>query len=119
MEEVPPGGKLHARTLNAERISKLDSIGFVWKIQTAIMVPWEDRFEEMLRYYNDHGKWPSQSGTGSLGCWVHKQRKAYSKKSPKFMRERVFKLDEVGFEWAPRGPRGKSRVDCDTEIEGG
>jgi len=103
-EEPPPEGKpLLPRTLTAERIEKLESIGFLWSVaEPKEKVSWEERFQEVVEYYNENGRWPSQS-MGGLGMWVHKQRRMYSKKEKTFMLKKAPRLDEIGFEWTPRG----------------
>jgi len=69
VEEVLPGQPIYAKTLNAERVQKLESIGFSW----CQVISWEDRFRDLMEYYEaNDGKWPSQS-MGGLGEWVHKQ----------------------------------------------
>lgn len=102
IEEMPVGKKgLFAKTLTAERIKQLDDIGFVWSV-AGPKVKWEDRFQDMMDYYEQHGKWPSQS-MGSLGEWIHKQRTNYARKDKNYMKTKAPKLDAVGFEWTPRG----------------
>ena len=71
VEEVQPGKSILAKTLMAERIDKLNSIGFVWSVAGPKML-WEDRFRDCIEYYEMNGRWPSQS-MGSLGEWVHTQ----------------------------------------------
>jgi len=101
-EEVPPGKELTCKTLTAERIEKLNSIGFVWCMDTRPKLSWEVRFQELIEYYEMNGKWPPQS-VGTLGDWVHRQRTQYNLKEEKYMRTKAPKLDEIGFEWTPRG----------------
>jgi len=103
VEEAPPAGMppLLPRTCTAERIEKLNSIGFAW-ILAAPMVAWEDRFRDLMEYYEKNDRWPSQS-MGSLGEWVHKQRGLYARNDKNYMKNKAPKLDEVGFEWTPRG----------------
>jgi len=101
-EVLEPGQKMLPRTLTKERIERMTNIGFVWVCSTGPNTPWEDRFQELLEYYEENGRWPSQS-MGTLGQWVHKQRQKYTRREPKYMKERAPKLDEVGFEWTPRG----------------
>jgi len=95
-EEVPPGKKLRNKTLTVERIERLNSIGFVWAI-VGPKVPVEERFQELVEYYEMNGHWPSQSMQG-LGTWIHRQRQRYSKKEPEFMKTlapRVRKVENV------------------------
>jgi len=104
--EVPPfhGDKLTLRTLTAERVETLESVGFPWIVGSTkeSWVSWEERFQEAVAYHEENGRWPSQS-MGGLGMWVHKQRQMYAKKDENYMTKRAPLLDEVGFEWTPRG----------------
>jgi len=89
-EEPKPGLKSQARNLTSERIKKLNSIGFVWSILPP-KVSWEDRFEELMEYYYENGKWPPQS-MGKLGEFVTKQRALHTQNSVNFMKNRAPKV---------------------------
>ena len=88
--------------LTQERIDRLDSVGFSW---TALrkQAPWEERFQELLDYYQAHGNCRVPEKVGPLGRWVEQQRYDYRKKNMNFMKNRAPILDEIGFEWNPRG----------------
>ena len=87
-EEIEPGKhKILTKTVTAERLERLNSIGFVWSV-AGPKVAWEDRFQDLLAYYEVNGKWPSQS-MGSLGEWVHKQRVSYAKKDVNYMKNKA------------------------------
>jgi len=113
-EEAVPGkrNRILTKQLTAERIDRLDSIEFVWSV-AGPKVAWEDRFRELMEYREANGRWPSQS-MGKLGEWVHKQRVCYAKKDKNFMLNKAPKLDEVGFEWTPRG---NTRLNWDEGFE--
>ena len=64
-ETVGPGVPLPAKAITAERMEKLDSIGFAWVV-TGPRTAWDDRFRELVEFYEEHGKYPSQS-MGSVG----------------------------------------------------
>jgi len=100
-EEIAPGKKILSKSLTAERLERLNAIGFVWSV-AGPKVAWEDRFRDCREFYEMNGKWPSQS-MGSLGEWVHKQRTLYGRKEASYMKNKAPKLDEIGFEWTPRG----------------
>ena len=101
IEEMPPDGKLGPKTLTAERIQRLDAMGFTWNPLDP-HVPWEDRFEALCDYYSEHGKWPSQSVPG-IGEWTHRMRSHYASKCKSFMQTKAPRLDAIGFDWTPRG----------------
>jgi len=113
-EEAIPGKrkKILTKQLTAERIDRLDSIGFAWTV-AGPKVGWDDRFRELTEYWEANGRWPSQS-VGKLGDWVKKQRAYYAKKDKNFMKKKALKLDEIGFEWTPRG---NTRLNWDEGFE--
>ena len=90
-EVLKPGQKVYPRTLTLERVERMNALGFKWVCSTGVNVSWEDRFQELLQYHHENGRWPSQAGTG-LGGWVHKQRQKYSRREPKYMKERAPKV---------------------------
>ncbi|KAL7547298.1 hypothetical protein ACHAWF_016649 [Thalassiosira exigua] len=59
-------------SLTAERVDKLESIGFQWAL-----ADWTEMFGRLVEYYetNGHSQVPQQFG--SLGRWVAYQRKRY------------------------------------------
>ena len=71
-ETIKTTTRMSARTLTAERVAQLNSIDFTWSILQP-KIAWEDRYQEVIEYYNEYNKWPSQS-MGGLGLWVHKVR---------------------------------------------
>ena len=65
---------------------------------------WDERLEQLIKYKAEHGHCSVSVSQGPLGGWVQHQRKV--RKKGKLLEERVQKLDELGFVWAPpRGPR--------------
>jgi len=82
--------------ISKDRAAKLDSIGFT--LGTMQDVRWEIIFEE-LRKFNEregHCNVPGKySKNPELGFWVSRQREIRLKMS----KERVFKLDSIGFTW--------------------
>lgn len=93
-------------TLSAERIAKLDSVGFVWegnitKIQDDGMNDvWKGRFDELLQYKKLHGSFQvpvNKSEHTQLRYWIQQQR--YQKKKGNLHHERVKLLEEHGFAW--------------------
>jgi len=90
IEVVEEGKQARAKTLTAERVERLNALGFVWA-PAGPKAKWEDRFKELVEYYDTNGKWPSQSH-GTLGEWVHKQRQAYNKNDPKYMATKAVKV---------------------------
>jgi hypothetical protein len=94
-------------TLSAQRIAKLDALGFAWKPTRRARCPgepisalWKMHFDELLHYQDEHGgcNVPSQrSENRQLGRWVCDQRSL--RKAGALHPERQRLLDEIGFEW--------------------
>jgi len=90
--------------LTQERIEKLESIGFVWEVQSQ----WNGQFKLLQQYKNDHGdclvprRCTTSAGT-NLGRWVNTQRQQYKKfeegKPSHMTQERIDKLESIGFVW--------------------
>jgi len=108
----PDNGRSTSRLLTAERIEKLNDIGFIWVV-TAPNLSWDSRFSDLMEYYDKHDRWPSHS-MGGLGEWVHKQRGLYARNDKNYMKKKAPRLDEVGFEWTPRG---NTRMKWDEGVE--
>lgn len=85
------------KTLQADRIYRLNEIGFVWDL---LELQWEERFTELVAYGKEHGnmnvpqKWP-----GGLGTWVNNQRQ-YDKNGDLIL-GRKDRLNGIGFIWDP------------------
>jgi hypothetical protein len=84
--------------LSAERVEKLNSIGFVWKRMS--LTDWDTRLEQLVEYYQIHGDFNvsrKKSKDIQLGRWVGKQREA--KEKFRLSEERQQKLNAIGFVW--------------------
>jgi hypothetical protein len=84
------------KKLAADRIAKLDSLGFQWNV----LVDWDVRFGELVDYHrmNRHCNVPYKYGPNpQLGEWVNKQRQRV--KTKKLAADRIAKLDSLGFQW--------------------
>merc|ERR1711871_369451 len=94
--------KKGARRLSAERIKRLEDIGFQWDDHAA---SWERHFLALKEYKekNGRGKDPPESckvedGEGellNLGTWCNTQRRKYKKKQ--LSAERIRRLESIGF----------------------
>ena len=91
--------------LSAERIAKLNAVGFMWSTETTIdedgtSPAWKVRYEELLKFREEFGNCDVQRrfiGNPSLGVWVNNQRSL--KKRGKLTLERERLLNEIGFIW--------------------
>jgi len=88
--------------LTQERILSLDALGFQWVVAKPNHKSWEERFEDLKDYQQQHGSTRVPRSSGTLGEWVHMQRRLYNKKDPNFMVKKMGLLDDIGFEWHPR-----------------
>ena len=88
--------------MTQERMDKLNAIGFVWDSQRQA---WEANFEKLKRYKQDNGDCKVPKGEArALSAWVDvqkAQKKKFDKGDPKakITKERIDKLDEMGFVW--------------------
>ncbi|CAB9525830.1 helicase [Seminavis robusta] len=101
------------RKLCAEKIFKLQKLGFQWEVQKAQnAATWEDRYRELIRFKSDHGhcrvpkRYPPNM---KLGNWVYEQRKNYKSiltgtgRGRRGMTdERIRRLEELGFQWSAK-----------------
>ncbi len=97
----------NSRRLSAERIAKLDAIGFAWGARSmaeiggeGINARWKMRFDELLYYKEKNGnckvpnEWPENP---KLGHWVNQQR--YQKKCGQLHPKREELLNSIAFDW--------------------
>ena len=92
----------------AERAKRLDEIGFSWRLVER--EAWQRMLERLVEFKKDHGHCnvPQKGGQNKrLGKWVNTQRTHF--KRGKLIPDRVRQLDEVGFVWNTKAPRGASR----------
>ena len=101
--------KRNSGTLSADRIAKLDAVGFAWNSTRAAEIRvgedgingvWKVRFAELLAYKQTHGDCdvPAKRGDNEqFGNWVSMQRQL--KKRGKLHPERLRLLEENGFIW--------------------
>ena len=91
--------------LSEERARKLDDLGIVWNPRST---PWDERFNELTEYKSEHDRCNvPRKHHGGLGSWVDIQRTAH--KRGKLSKERLQKLNDLGFVWNPRQGRPKSK----------
>ncbi|KAL3797480.1 hypothetical protein ACHAWO_008196 [Cyclotella atomus] len=92
--------------LTPQRISQLESLNFAWGVRNVPNhVSWEDRFKQLMEYYEAYGAWPPHSLSGGLGSWVKHQRRRWATGDTVFMEKYFPRLEEVGFIWRVKGSR--------------
>ena len=82
--------------LSSDRVSKLESAGFIWDVFTA---EWERKFNLLKDYKEMNGDCLVVSRKHELGAWVTWIRRQYSK--GKLTGEQISRLDHLGFAWDP------------------
>ncbi|EJK50665.1 hypothetical protein THAOC_30296, partial [Thalassiosira oceanica] len=100
-----------ANSLAQDRIDRLNSIGFKWRLKatrdSGPRVPWETRFDELIQHKANHGDCNVPLSQGQLGTWVSTQRVAYKKN--KLLQDRLDRLNGIGFDWTPPMLRPRKR----------
>lgn len=60
--------------MTREKIEHLEDLGFQWSVKEDHDIVWNQRFEELKEYAEEHnGQLPGQRGS-KLGRWVHSQK---------------------------------------------
>lgn len=99
-------------TLSAERIAKLEALGFDWadpecenrNRREYLMDLWDQHFEEVMEFRKRFGHtrvpgtWPENP---ALGRWVQKMRDAF--REGRLHPDRLRELQAIGFMWEPEG----------------
>ena len=92
--------------LSAERVQRLDELGFTWEITTEAKqeARWEAKYEALAAYRRAHGhcRVPlTVTDDFSLARWVFDQRRA--RRTGYLSAERIRRLDALGFRWDVQG----------------
>jgi hypothetical protein len=85
------------KELSEERINRLDSIGFVWKLGVQ-QIPWDDMYQKLVAYKKKHRSTNVHRNSPAdprLGNWVHHQRTFYKTKTISI--DRINQLESIGF----------------------
>ena len=87
-------------TLTSEFISELEAIGFSWNLKDH----WQEKFELLATYSEEHGNCDVPRKHESLGRWVAEQRSEYKKKAgdkkSAMTEEKINMLNAIGFDWS-------------------
>jgi superfamily II DNA or RNA helicase len=82
--------------LAAERIHRLEQLGFVWDM---LSDNWETMFAALLVWRQIHGSSIVSDRKSQLAVWCQRQRSTY--KNNTMSPERIKRLDDIGFVWDP------------------
>lgn len=80
-------------TLREDRVALLDALGFEWDQQDS---EWSKQYGKLKSFYEREGRAPRR-GEGSLATWCNTQRQA--RKKGRLTKERIRRLDALGFTW--------------------
>ena len=104
------GGKKN--NLTEEQIKRLTDWGFNWEMKfqfpnMAKPVPWEERYEQLVKYKEENGNCQVHKNVAVLGQWVKQQRKEYryfvqGSKPSRMTQERIAKLSAIGFDFGEK-----------------
>jgi len=106
-------------SLNNEKIERLESIGFNWRVRNIIgNNSWDRRFKELVEYKFIHGDcdvpFRYRLNT-SLGNWVATQRAQHKYhiegKQSSLNNEKIERLESIGFNWRVRNRSPKRKID--------
>ena len=92
--------------LSAERIRRLEGLGFAWSYAEAV---WDQRFAELCEVLREHphGRIGEDNASAELVSWVVVQRR--KRRSGEIDPERERRLDGIGFCWDGRRARYEER----------
>ncbi len=103
-------------SLSAERVARLDDLGFVWQVRDEEDDEWLRGIGLLTRYVEEHGdsRVPgdhvASDGT-ALGAWVARRR--WEHRHGLLRAERVGELAALGFEWTVTPQPGMTRATDD------
>ena len=104
--------------LTAERIRRLESLGFTWSVRPEPVTTWNKKFHELKAYKATFGNCmvPQRyQANPQLGTWVHTQRRQYKLmeegKRSSMTKEKADALDAIGFFWAAKNCTSTTPLD--------
>eukprot|EP00814_Leptocylindrus_danicus_P003899 CAMPEP_0116023594 /NCGR_PEP_ID=MMETSP0321-20121206/11708_1 /TAXON_ID=163516 /ORGANISM="Leptocylindrus danicus var. danicus, Strain B650" /LENGTH=480 /DNA_ID=CAMNT_0003494951 /DNA_START=197 /DNA_END=1636 /DNA_ORIENTATION=+ len=113
-----------ASSMTPHRVNILSLIDFVWDASSIRYTSkrqdedWMQMFEELMEYKEKHGDCRVSSkykGNRKLDYWVRRQRRVYHDtkqgKTTQMTKERILKLEKIGFVWDASDKTGGTRND--------
>ncbi|KAL7532390.1 hypothetical protein ACHAXR_004600 [Thalassiosira sp. AJA248-18] len=92
--------------LTAERIQRLERLGFTWSVRPEPVTTWNKKFHELKAYKQIYGSCmvPQRyQANQQLGTWVHTQRRQHKLlsegKKSSMTEEKMKALNSIGFSW--------------------
>lgn len=107
--------------MSDERFEKLRLLGFPFPAQVDPFKPtppkkytWEERYEQLVKFFEENGHSVVPQATAGLGGWVHDQRYWYTKflrgEKTRLTAERLAKLNQVNFVFKVTGNRRARQI---------
>jgi hypothetical protein len=87
----------HSNSLLEGRYSLLELIEFDWGNDPRPQTDWMDMYQKLIAYGNQHYTTNVPKNFGSLGLWVHLQRRL--QKRSRLLDERYSLLESINFNW--------------------
>lgn len=84
--------------LRSERQRRLEELDFVWNIKTIYDSQWEEHYQELKQFCQQHGHCQVPGKMRKLTSWIENQRTA--RKNKLLPAEREKKLNEINFIWS-------------------
>ena len=96
-------------TLTPERIERLESIGFKWRVVDGPDEAWNTKLELLQQYKHNKGHASVPRNDKVLGRWVATQCEQFKKKQEGLKStmtdDRIHKLESINFLWVVGSPR--------------
>lgn len=92
--------------LREDRQRMLQEIGFVWAIQAVYKAQWEQYFQELVLFHQQHGHCRVPGQYQKLVSWIERQRLSRGKNLLSAEREK--RLDDINFIWNFQGVKQKN-----------
>ncbi len=98
-------GKSKGKQLTIEHMARLDALGFNWTTHEYVTRSFDERIEDLKKYKRTHGhfnvKIHEDSSLYKFCADVRYSLKQYEKDdTKKLTKERIEKLDDIGFSWS-------------------
>lgn len=83
-----------------ERLQDLYDIGFIWDV---LEYKWQQKFQQLIDFYELHGHVDVPDGLGGLGPWVKEQRREFNKirlgEPSRLTPKHAMALNRIGLDW--------------------
>ncbi|KAI2510085.1 hypothetical protein MHU86_4379 [Fragilaria crotonensis] len=83
-----------------ERLQDLYDIGFIWDV---LEYKWQQRFQQLIDFYELHGHVDVPDGLSGLGPWVKEQRREFNKihlgEPSRLTPKHAMALNRIGLDW--------------------